>query len=87
MKLPRDLLVTSSAIPTYHRLTTHLRDLITAGAFAPDEQLPSEQAIAEHLYVSRPTVRHALHQLSREHLLRRVHGRGTFVNRRLDLSA
>lgn len=87
MRLPRDLLVSSSAIPAYHRLAGNLRDLIVGGAFAPDEQLPSEEAIAEHLFVSRPTVRHALQQLSEEHLLRRVHGRGTFVNRRLGRSA
>lgn len=87
MKLPRDLLMTSSAIPVYHRLAGHLRDLIVGGAFAAAEQLPPEQAIAEHLFVSRPTVRHALHQLSREHLLRRVHGRGTFVNEQRGISA
>lgn len=80
MKLPRELLVTRSAIPIYHRLAGHLRTLIVQGAFAPNEQLPPEHAIADHLFISRPTVRHALHQLSREHLLRRIQGRGTFVN-------
>ena len=78
-QLPRDLLMSASRVPTYHRLAQKLAALISVGAFEPDEQLPSEQRIAEHLYVSRPTVRHALAELADANLVRREHGRGTYV--------
>ncbi len=80
-QLPRDLLMSVSPVPAYHKLARQLATLIDEGAFQPEEQLPAEQRIAEHLYVSRPTVRHALDELVSANLIRREHGRGTFVNR------
>jgi GntR family transcriptional regulator len=79
-QLPRNLLITASPVPAYHRLARQLASLIENGAFQPEEQLPSEQRIADHLYVSRPTVRHALNELAAAKLIRREHGRGTFIN-------
>jgi DNA-binding GntR family transcriptional regulator len=80
IKLPRELLISHSPVPAYHRLATQLRELIDRGAFQPGEQLPSEERIAEHLHVSRPTVRHALQELERARLIRRRAGVGTFVD-------
>ena len=80
-QLSRDLLMSASPVPAYYRLARQLATLIDDGAFRPEEQLPSEQRIADHLYVSRPTVRHALNELAAAHLVRREHGRGTFINR------
>jgi GntR family transcriptional regulator len=80
-QLPRDLLMSDSPVPAYYRLAQELATLIDGGAFQPEEQLPSEHRIAEHLYVSRPTVRHALNRLAAANLIRREHGRGTFINR------
>jgi GntR family transcriptional regulator len=70
-----------SPVPAYHKLARQLATLTDDGAFQPEEQLPAEQRIADHLYVSRPTVRHALNELASANLIRREHGRGTFVNR------
>ena len=46
----------------------------------PGDRLPSEDALARMLDVSRPTVRSALIALEREGLVARYHGRGTFVS-------
>ena len=77
--VPRDALMTYSPVPTYHRLAQQIRELIDRGELRASERLPSEQRIADHLHVSRPTVRHALKVLERDGLVRRVHGNGTFV--------
>lgn len=45
----------------------------------PGQRLPSEDALAQLLGVSRPTVRSALIALEQEGLVSRHHGRGTFV--------
>lgn len=80
MQLPRDSLMTTSRAPMYYRLTLLLLALMTQGAFTSNEQLPPEDVIAEHLHISRPTVRRALDELEQQRSIRRVHGRGTFVN-------
>jgi GntR family transcriptional regulator len=54
-----------------------LTDMITESH--PGQRLPSEEALAQMLKVSRPTVRSALIQLEQEGLVSRRHGRGTFV--------
>ena len=72
--------MTPSPIPAYHRLACQIRQLLDRGALRPGEQLPSEHQIAEHLHVSRPTVRRALQQLQQSDLISREQGKGTFVN-------
>lgn len=78
LELSRGLLVTNSPVPAYHRLVIHIRELIDQGAFKRGEKLPPASAIAEHLYISAPTVRHALDQLKRQRLIRSK-GRGILV--------
>jgi GntR family transcriptional regulator len=46
----------------------------------PGDRLPSEDALARLLEVSRPTVRSALIAMEQEGLVARYHGRGTFVS-------
>lgn len=77
--LPRELLMGPSPIPAYHRLACHLQRLLDSDAVQPGEQFPPENQLAEHLHVSRPTVRQALHQLHQVNLITREHGRGTFA--------
>lgn len=43
-------------------------------------KLPSENAIAENLAVSRVTIRRALDDLEQEGVVFRIHGKGTFIN-------
>ncbi|WP_249998722.1 GntR family transcriptional regulator [Actinoplanes sp. M2I2] len=53
-----------------------LRELV--GTVTPGDALPSERDLSVRLGTSRPTVRVALDELTREGLLVRRHGRGTF---------
>ncbi len=57
-----------------------LRELIDARE--PGDAMPSERTLSEDLGVSRPTVRAAIEELTRDGLLVRQHGRGTFTNPR-----
>jgi GntR family transcriptional regulator len=62
-----------------HQLYLLLRDDILRGRLAPESQLPSEKILAGQHGVSRITLRTALERLEAESLIRRVHGRGTFI--------
>lgn len=67
--------------PLWHQAEQALRALITEGEWQDGDQLPNETRLTEMLEVSRITVRHALRRLEEAGLLRREHGRGTFVRR------
>lgn len=56
-----------------------LRQLIERGEWAAGSQIPNEDRLCDMLGISRITVRHALRNLEEGGLLRREHGRGTFV--------
>lgn len=65
--------------PLWHQAETALRSLIERGEWASGSQIPNEDRLCEMLGISRITVRHALRNLEEAGLLRREHGRGTFV--------
>ena len=67
--------------PLWHQAEQAMRKLITEGEWKDGDQLPNETRLTEILGVSRITVRHALRRLEESGLLRREHGRGTFVRR------
>jgi GntR family transcriptional repressor for pyruvate dehydrogenase complex len=56
-----------------------LRDRIMAGTWPPGAKIPSENALAGALGVSRVSVREALHMLASLGLLETRHGGGTYV--------
>jgi GntR family transcriptional regulator len=62
-----------------HRLYLLLKERITSGALPPGERLPSEPSLAAAHGLSRVTIRRALDGLSREGLITRQPGSGTFV--------
>ncbi len=68
--------------PLYLRVEESIRDMIEKGAYAIDQQLPSEERLAAALGVSRPTIRMALARLESLGLVKRQQGGGTFVIRR-----
>lgn len=57
-------------------------DIIQGEGYAPGGQLPSEDAMAAQLDVSRATVREALRILEDRQVVVRRHGKGTFVAER-----
>lgn len=63
----------------YRQLKDQLRAQITAGAWAPGQAIPSERELMRATGLSRMTIRQAVAELTHEGLLRRDHGRGTFV--------
>lgn len=63
----------------HERLRDYLVSQIADGRLLPGALLPSEQRIAETLQIARSTVRQAMAALEKEGFVRRVHGKGTFV--------
>ena len=65
--------------PLWHQAEQTMRALISRGDWPLDGQIPAEDRLCGMLGISRITVRHALRNLEEAGLLRREHGRGTFV--------
>jgi len=61
------------------KLTAHIRERISSGAWSPGHQLPTDRELAASFGVARNTVRRTLEQLEREQLIVRHVGRGSFV--------
>ena len=68
-----------SANPLYRQLMARIRADIATGIYAVHSRIPSEAELGETYQVSRVTVRKALAELTREGLLRRMQGKGTYV--------
>jgi GntR family transcriptional regulator len=66
-------------IPLYYQLKEILKKRIELGDLQPGELIPSERELVEQYEISRPTVRQAVNELVLEGLLRKEHGKGTFV--------
>ena len=68
-----------SPVPLYHQLSRVLQKLIQDKAVQPGDRFPTEEAIAEHFKVSRPTANRAVQLLLDEGYLSRDKGVGTYV--------
>ena len=66
-------------VPMYLQVAAVLRDRVETGEWPEHYRLQSEPDLARRLGVSRGTLRKSLDLLTGEGLLRRVHGRGTYV--------
>ena len=64
--------------PLYRQLRDRLRDTLLEG-WPEDRPIPSERQLMQLTGLSRMTVRQAITELVHEGMLRRDHGRGTFV--------
>ena len=72
-------LLNDGASPLYRQLMQRIRADIASGVYPVHSRIPSEAELTEAYQVSRVTVRKALAELTREGLLRRMQGKGTFV--------
>jgi GntR family transcriptional regulator of arabinose operon len=70
----------SKPVPKYLQLKKEILSWLHAGKLKPDDQMPTEQTIAEQFQVSRQTVRQTFGELEQEGWLHRVQGKGTFVS-------
>src|SRR4051812_24222717 len=65
--------------PLWHQVEQSVRAAIDGGSWRSGARIPGEDELTKVLGVSRITVRHALSNLQSAGVLRREHGRGTFV--------
>jgi GntR family transcriptional regulator len=65
--------------PAYAQLADILRRRIAEGVYPPDEKIPSESVMSREHGLSLMTVRQAIGMLTKQGLLKRVQGTGTFV--------
>ena len=70
----------NSARPLYKQIKDVINQRISEGRWRPGQKIPSENELVDSLKVSRMTVHRALRELTREGVLNRVHGLGTFIN-------
>lgn len=66
------------------QIVRQLETLLLEGTFRPGDRLPPERQLAEHLGVSRPSLREALQKLAARGLVVSRQGGGTYVTARLD---
>lgn len=66
-------------IPVYLKLKEAIKQKIQSGEYFKNMRLPSENSLSSEWGISRMTVRRALDELTREGLLYRTRGSGTFV--------
>ena len=69
-----------SPIPLYEQLASLLRDRIRAGELEPGEPIPTEAELSAKYDVSRTTARQAVLALTRDGLVYRKRGKGSFVS-------
>jgi GntR family transcriptional regulator len=67
------------SVPLHLQIQRVLRTSIQAGEWEPERPMPTEMALVERFGVSRTTIREALRVLTREGLIVRHRGRGSFV--------
>ncbi|HEX2626617.1 MAG TPA: GntR family transcriptional regulator [Candidatus Limnocylindrales bacterium] len=66
-------------VPLHHQVYLDLKAAMDSGEHPPGDRLPPERELARRYGCSLITIRRALDELSREGLLQRHRGRGTFV--------
>lgn len=69
----------ASPIPLYYQLRLLIEKEIETGNLQPGDQIPTEAELCQRYKISRTPVRQALLELTREGILVRTVGRGTFV--------
>jgi DNA-binding GntR family transcriptional regulator len=70
----------NNSTPIYIQLKGVLKNAIMTGEIGESEMIPSESQLAKKYDITRTTVRRALSELVNESILRKEHGRGTFVS-------
>lgn len=71
----------NSPVPLYFQLAQHFENEIHSGQLESGDRLENEVKIAEHLGLSRPTVRAAFRYLVDKGLVNRQRGHGTLVTK------
>lgn len=72
------MLETNNPMPYHFQIREVLKNEISEGRYK--EKIPSERELIDRFSVSRTTIREAVNHLVNEGILRKVHGKGTFIN-------
>ena len=64
---------------SYKQISERIAD--EYGSWLDGEALPGERALAEKYSTTRPVIQHAMKELERQGFVRRVKGKGTFINK------
>jgi DNA-binding FadR family transcriptional regulator len=67
------------SVSVSEEIVAHIETLISSGSLTPGTKLPPERELAEVLRVSRVSLREAMHELEKRHVIERRPGRGTVV--------
>ncbi|MDD5697392.1 MAG: GntR family transcriptional regulator [Victivallaceae bacterium] len=70
----------SSPIPKYHQLAVAIANYIKKEKLTSGDKLPPERELADRFQVSYLTARQAVASLEKNGILKRIHGKGTFVS-------
>lgn len=68
-----------SSVPAYKKIKDHVLVQIHQSVWKEGDAIPSEEELAREFGVSRMTVHRAIRELSKEQIVERVQGSGTFV--------
>lgn len=71
---------TNLPVPLHIQISNILEEKVRNGTF--EDQIPSERALMQQYSVSRTTVREAVNKLVNEGILKKIHGKGTFINKK-----
>ena len=66
-------------VPLHHQVRHYILEQIRCGQWPVGSQIPTEHVLSQTLGVSRATVIHALSELTRQGMVDRRQGKGTFV--------
>src|SRR5436190_2423007 len=69
--------------PLYRQIADNLRHRIEMGGLGEGARVPTEDQLMASYHASRNTVRAALKELTTRGLVYTLHGKGTFVSRRV----
>ncbi len=81
-----DLFVSTATKPKYGQIQDRILEKICSGQWPPGNRIPPERELAKKFAASVGTVRNALQYLVNQGYLHRVQGRGTFVNKSIELT-
>ena len=74
-----DVINKAAPEPIYQQIIKTIQQKIATGEWSVGQKLPSENDLVAALQVSRMTINRALRELTRQGLISRVHGLGSFV--------
>lgn len=71
-----------SPVPKYYQIKDILKEMILSGKLKDGEKLDTCRDMAKHFDTTYLTINHAIGLLDKEKLIRRIQGKGIFVNKR-----